>query len=125
MLKKLSIIFAVLAIVSTLLVPAAFADGSITGTVYGNGSVSVESGEDGVTFTFAPGAANELKSFTVDGAAVDVTDNKATVSSANTYEAVFEGKAQSVTRETPKVIMENGVVANDGLSAADSEKTSK
>ncbi len=112
MVRKLSIIFAVLTIVSMLLVPIAYADGSITGTVYGNGSVSVTEGEGGITFMLTPGTANELKSFTVDGSKVEVTDNKATVSSASTYEAVFEGKAQEITRETPKVIMENGVVSS-------------
>ena len=76
MLKKLSLIFTVLTIVSMLFVPAIYADGSIAGIVYGNGSVSVTEGEGGVTFTFTPGAANELKSFTVDGSAVTVTDNQ-------------------------------------------------
>lgn len=120
MLKKLSLIFTVLTIVSMLLVPTAYADGSITGTVYGNGSVSVTEGEGGVTFTFTPGAANELKSFKVDSSEVEVTDNKATVLSASTYEAVFEGKAGEVTREI-KYLMENGVAAEDGLSATDSK----
>ena len=112
MLKKLSLIFTVLTIVSMLLVPTAYADGSITGTVYGNGSVSVNEGTEGITFAFTPGTANELKSFTVDGSKVEVTDNKATLPSASTYEAVFEGKAQEITRETPKVVMENGVVSS-------------
>ena len=118
--KTLSMFLVLVMIVSCLAVFPAMADGEITGTVWGNGSVSFENGENGVTFTLTPGAANEVKSFTVDGSLVEVTDNKATVSSASTYEAVFEGKAQSITRETPKVVMENGVVANDGLSAADS-----
>lgn len=119
MLKKLSLIFTVLTIVSMLLVPTAYADGSITGTVYGNGSVSVNEGTEGITFAFTPGTANELKSFTVDGSEVEVTDNKATVPSASTYEAVFEGKAGEVTREI-KHLMENGAVAENGLSATDS-----
>ncbi len=119
MLKKLSLIFTVLTIVSMLFVPAIYADGSIAGIVYGNGSVSVTEGEGGVTFTFTPGAANELKSFTVDGSAVTVTDNQATVPSATAYEAVFEGKAVEVTREI-KHLMENGAVAENGLSATDS-----
>ncbi len=118
--KTLSMFLVLVMIVSCLAVFPAMADGEITGTVWGNGSVSFENGENGVTFTLTPGAANEVKSFTVDGSLVEVTDNKATVSSASTYEAVFEGKAQSITRETPKVVMENGVVANDGLSVKDS-----
>ena len=118
--KTLSMFLVLVMIVSCLAVFPAMADGEITGTVWGNGSVSVETDDSGVTFTFTPGAANEVKSFTVDGSEVEVSDNKATVASASTYEAVFEGKAQSITRETPKVVMENGVVANDGLSAADS-----
>ena len=119
MLKKLSLIFTVLTIVSMLFVPAIYADGSIAGIVYGNGSVSVTEGEGGVTFTFTPGAANKLKSLAVDGSAVTVTDNQATVPSASTYEAVFEGKAGEVTREI-KYLMENGAVAENGLSATDS-----
>ena len=118
--KTLSMFLVLVMIVSCLAVFPAMADGEITGTVWGNGSVSFENGENGVTFTLTPGAANEVKSFTVDGSAVEVTDNKATVSSASTYEAVFEGKAQSITRETPKVVMENGVTAENGLSATDS-----
>ncbi len=118
--KTLSMFLVLVMIVSCLAVFPAMAEGEITGTVWGNGSVSVETGESGVTFTLTPGAANELKSFTVDGSAVEVTDNKATVPSAAAYEAVFEGKAQSITRETPKVVMENGVTAENGLSATDS-----
>ena len=110
--KILTLFLALVMIVSCLAVFPAMADGEITGTVWGNGSVSVETGDSGVTFTFTPGAANEVKSFTVDGSEVEVSDNKATVASASTYEAVFEGKAQSITRETPKVIMENGVVTS-------------
>ena len=110
--KTLAMFLVLVMIVSCLAVFPAMAEGEIIGTVWGNGSVSVETGGSGVTFTFTPGAANELKSFTVDGSAVEVTDNKATVSSASTYEAVFEGKSKEITRETPKVVMENGVISS-------------
>ncbi len=122
--KALSILLACMMILSCFTALPAMAEGEITGTVYGNGTVTVEKGSDSVTFTFVPGAANEVKSFTVDGAEVTVTDNQATVAQANTYEAVFEGKAQSLTRETPKVLMENGVVTSVGgvnNNAQDSE----
>ena len=121
MMKKLCVIFLALLLSVQM---TAMAEGEITGTVYGNGTVTVEKGSDGVTFTFFPGAANEVKSFTVNGAEVTVTDNQATVAQANTYEVVFEGKAQSLTRETPKVLMENGVVTSVGgvnNNAQDSE----
>ena len=119
----------VLAILLVFSVPA-LADGSytVTGTVYGNGTVSVNgtafagtalaiTGE--AVFTFAPGAANAVEEFSVNGTPCPVTDNQATVAATGgdmVFEVSFSGEYADtdVTRMAGPWLIENGVDTSDG-----------
>lgn len=129
----------VFALVLALLLSLSFpvlADGSYTvmGTVYGNGIVmlngttftgtALNSTGDAV-FTFAPGAANTVTEFLVNGTPCSVTNNTVTVPAVGgemVFEAVFSAANGdvNVTRETEPCLMENGVLSATGKEITDS-----
>ncbi len=135
MVKGSKVFALVLALLLVFSLPVS-ADGgyTVTGTVYGNGVVSVNgtvftgtalnsTGE--AVFTFAPGAANTVTEFSVNGTTYPVTDNTATVPAAGgemVFEAVFSAANGDVdvTRETEPWVMENGVLSATGKEITDS-----